>query len=133
VSTALPSGHGFHPRQEKDDLRARPILVAGAVGVVLTVLSGVVAAALLRAAVPGFPGFHDPSATRSIPAPSGTVETSLVEVAERGTALRASQRAELERYRRLDGGFAQIPIERAMDIVVARSARAPAGGAGGSP
>jgi hypothetical protein len=133
VTTAVPSGHGFHPHQEEDDLRARPIVAIGIAGILVTVASAVVAGVLLHLAAPGVPGFHDPSALRSPAAPTGTLETSLLEVTARGTALRAKEHAELEHYRRLDGGFAQIPIERAMDIVVTRAAHAPAGGAGGPP
>lgn len=114
---------GFVVRQEPDRV-SHGKLRGGAVLAALGIAASIGATLLfLRADADRA---HD--AARGAPAPSavtpaqaGTVETSLILATERGLALRAAQRGELDRWGWVDrdAGIARIPIERAMDMMAA--------------
>lgn len=110
-----PDDKRFVVRQEPDRLDRR--------GVAVGALIAAFGIALSLGVTMAFTGTSDhepvPPTRPAGPAQASTVETSLIVATERGLALRAAQRASLDRYGWVDrdAGIAQIPIERAMDIV----------------
>lgn len=63
--------------------------------------------------------------TPAAPAGDVPIERTLIEATERGQDLRAAQRASLERWGWTDraAGKAEIPIERAMELVIEEEGR----------
>lgn len=104
-------------RQAPDELPRRKIAVVTLASLVVTSAALVVAWWLLAAWAP------TPSRTRPRVAPQtiGGLEQSLILHTERGIALRRQQAATLERSEWIDrdAGLARIPIETAIDILVA--------------
>lgn len=103
------------PPQEPDRISLRRIAWIG----VLSILVGVVGVAASRV-------LDLPKPRRSptnAPATIGMLEQGSIESSERGVTLRKEQEASLHAYawRDQDAGIAEIPIERAMQIVEERS------------
>ena len=101
--------------QEPDRFSARRIVGIG----VLSLLAGALGVAVSRALdVPRRTG-----APENAPATIGMLEQGAIASTERGVALRNEQEGSLHRYRwrDRDGGIAEIPIERAMQIVEERA------------
>lgn len=107
----------FHVRQERDDVDDRSIRRIGIGSVVVFVLA-IVAAALIV-------GRHEGAA--AVPPPRGTVERTLVLATKRGIDEREAQRRDLATWGWVDrdAGVARIPIDRAIDLVVAADGGAP--------
>ena len=109
----------FLPIQEPDRLPGGRVGVVALVGVVVTI-AAIVAAWLLMIAS----GREPEQQASAAPPPSalGTVERSLVRATQRGTDLRQEQRRELDRFgwADRDAGVARIPLDRAIDLYVAR-------------
>ncbi len=119
------SEQDFEVVQEKDKVASRKI-VAIAIGSVIIGAAGVVIEALLLMAGAGSvkidtvpPGQAQRPATVHI----GEVKQTDIYRKAWGQELLAAQRKELESYRWVekDRGVAQIPIDKAMDIVVEKS------------
>lgn len=113
----------FEVAQEREVVPGRAVTVVGLVGCLTIVACMVIAGAVLRArtgsAVSGAAnGPAEPSAPREI----AGVRQSLLETAAYGPELAARERRALEAYGWVDrdAGIAQIPIERAMDLIVDR-------------
>lgn len=103
----------FLVRQESDRLASTRLGWIGLFSLAIGAL-GVLCAALLDSKPESVPR---PRPTGSAFRP-GTPERSLIESSERGIALRAKQRAALERYgwADRDAGLARIPIDRAIEL-----------------
>jgi hypothetical protein len=117
----------FQVIQEKDELGRGPILATILVALLVGVAAVLVEAFLLhgmsgtvRAGAP--PGGAAP---RVAPAKIGLLEQTLVDREDMGGRVREMQEKQLESYRWIDrdAGIAQIPIERAMEIVAHEEAR----------
>jgi hypothetical protein len=120
-----PSPH-FVVQQEEDAVRARPILAAAVASVVIGAI-GVFFSAIILARVAG--ALQPNAAGRNGPAPGVRTIAHLEQTPLRDTRfgidLRSSQRRELDRWGWVDRGrgVATIPIDRAIDVVVAEEAR----------
>lgn len=117
--------HDFKVVQEKERVPSRKV-VAIAVGAVILGALGVVAAALLLVSSAGSvrvsalpPGEVQRPATVHI----GEIKQTDIYRTAWGQELLSAQKKQLERYRWIDKerGVAQIPIEKAMDVVVEKS------------
>lgn len=117
---------GFVVLQEADQVNHRKVR-AGALIAVVGIAASLGATLLFLRGEPGHAGGALPGGGQ--PRATGTVETSLILATERGIALRAEQKKTLDRWGWVDrdAGVAQIPIERAMDVVAARPALADGG------
>jgi hypothetical protein len=115
------SAHLLVP-QERDRIRGRRVFALGGAGVLITVISVVVANAVGGGAAERVSS-NARAGTRPLPATVGTVEQSLVRETARGVTQRTEQTAALERWGWVDrdAGVATIPIDRAIDVVVERS------------
>jgi hypothetical protein len=107
----------FEVKQEPDELPGRKLLVITVSSFVAMTVALVVSWALLdRWGAPARGGAH--------PAPStiGGLEQTLIVDSKRGLDLRREQKASLERWGWVDrdAGVARIPIERAIELVLAR-------------
>jgi hypothetical protein len=71
------------------------------------------------------PSFAGPNGPRPAPVELSRIEQTLAGKAQRGIDLRNAQRRELERWGWVDRqrGVAQIPIDRAMDLVAGEADR----------
>jgi hypothetical protein len=107
----------FVVRQEPDRLHQRKLVVVTTMSIAIFAMA-TASAWFLLAATSNAPraGAKPPPPA---PAQIGTVETTLIDVTERGVKLRADERQALDRYGWVDrdAGLARIPIERAMDMV----------------
>jgi hypothetical protein len=103
--------------QEADAIGGRRVTMVGVTAVIIIVASIAISGAL--GGCPQRPAVSAPTPPHA-PPQIGILEQSLVRRTERGFALRAAQRAELESYGWVDrdAGIAQIPIDRAIDLVV---------------
>jgi hypothetical protein len=112
-----PAREPFVVRQEPDRLHQRKLVVVTTMSIAIFAMATASAWFLLAATstAPSAGGKPPPPA----PAQIGTVETTLIDVTERGVKLRADERQALDRYGWVDrdAGLARIPIERAMDMV----------------
>lgn len=101
------------PNQEPDALPTRYLVGVGLACVVVGVV------AVLASGLPARP--HERTAApHEIPT---TEEVQLFDAPARGLEVQSAQRAELNEYRWVDrdAGVAQIPIDRAIDLVVEES------------
>ncbi|MGH7284366.1 MAG: hypothetical protein ACRELY_22795 [Polyangiaceae bacterium] len=101
--------------QERDRFSARRIVLIA----VLSVVAGVLGVLVSRA-------LDSPQASHAperAPETIGMLEQSPIESTERGIAMREDQEASLRgyRWRDRDAGVAEIPIERAMQIIEERA------------
>jgi hypothetical protein len=112
----------FAPVQESDRVPGRKLAAIGIAGVAIMLASIFVAWLLMRARS------SEPEQQASAappPAALGTVERGLFDETSRGLDERAAHRRELDGLGWVDrdAGIAHIPIDRAIDMVVARDAR----------
>jgi hypothetical protein len=109
----------FIVRQEHDTLAQRKLVVT-TIGSIVVFTAAVIAAVLLLDA---FREGRDRGAVAAQVAPNtiGTVEQRLILSAPRGLDDKRDQRASLDRWGWVDrdAGLATIPVERAMDLIVA--------------
>jgi hypothetical protein len=108
----------FQPIQERDRIAVRLITTLALVVCAAGVASVLVEWQMLRVQD------HAANVAPIVGAPYGPVEFSPIWDTERGLTLEAQQRAALERVEWVDrdAGIARIPIERAMDLVIAAGA-----------
>jgi hypothetical protein len=110
--------HGsFEVRQDPDHIARRKIMAITVASIILMLVSLVVAWALLR-----LWGTRAPGPAAGAPRTIGTLEQTLIIDTKRGLDLRSQQEADLQRWgwADRDAGIARIPIDRAMELVVAR-------------
>jgi hypothetical protein len=126
VSTEQP--HGFEVRQEEDVVADRRLTQVGVLVLVVSVVSVGVAALLLGKDQTRLAGesAERPKTEASVAPPTlGIIEQTLIEHEARGTEQRRVEEERLHRYGWVDRdhGVARIPIDKAMDLVVAESVR----------
>jgi hypothetical protein len=116
----------FWPRQESDALPGVRIGIVAVTGVVITVVSILVAWRIMAGS-----GKYPEAQASAAPPPKGlgTVERSLFPNAERGLDLRARQSEALATvgWADRDAGVAQIPIDRAINLYLAQQSAKDAG------
>jgi hypothetical protein len=120
---------GFKVHQEEDVVAERRLTGIGVLVVVVTVLSVGVAALLLgkdQTRLSGGPAERAKTEGSVAPPTLGIIEQTLIEHEKRGVDQRSVEEEHLHRYGWVDRphGIAHIPIDKAMDLVVAESARA---------
>ncbi len=130
--------HGFEVRQEADVVADRSLIRIGIFVLVVSVVAVGVAALLLgkdQAGLAGGPAERVKTEGSVAPPTLGLIEQTLIEHEARGVDERRVEEERLHRYGWVDRarGVAHIPIEEAMDMVVAESARAGGVADGGSP
>lgn len=126
MSTEQP--HGFEVRQEEDVVADRRLTQVGVLVLVVSVVSVGVAALLLGKDQTRLAGesAERPKTEASVAPPTlGIIEQTLIEHEARGTEQRRVEEERLHRYGWVDRdhGVARIPIDKAMDLVVAESVR----------
>jgi hypothetical protein len=109
--------HDFKVEQAEEHLAHRKILAVTAASIVITVIGLVLAWLLLEAWGQRPPRTASPVAPRTI----GTLEQTMILETERGVMLRKEQEKSLHRWEWVDrdAGIARIPIEAAIDVMVA--------------
>jgi hypothetical protein len=114
----------FEVHQEADVVPAGILVRVGVVGIFVGVV-GVFAAGLLLAVTVGSvqPSFAGPSGPAPVARTISGVEQTPIWQSKAGEDLRDQQRRELGRWSWVDrkAGLANIPIDRAMDLVVEES------------
>ena len=110
----------FEVAQEKDEVGARKIVVIFVAAIVITVVSVWVQSRMLdakRSAIDVQRPAAAPVASRQIDG----IHQTILERDRHGLDLRAEQRASLEAWTWIDRdhSLAKIPVERAMDLIVA--------------
>lgn len=120
-----PEETDFEVIQEDDAVAARTIGVVLTTAVGVTVLAVSVAAWTLSATRSGLP-WHEQVSAKVAPRQIARIHQTPIERDRHGWELREQQRRELEKYRWIDhdGGIAQIPIDRAIEIVIDDAAKA---------
>jgi hypothetical protein len=112
----------FEPIQERDRVAGRSLTAIAVGGIVITIVSVFVAWLIMIAASP-----NPEQQASAAPPPSGlgTVERSLFEETQRGLDLGAAHRRALDdlRWADRDAGSVHVPIDRAIDLYVAREAQ----------
>jgi hypothetical protein len=131
------SPHGFEVRQEEDVVAERSLTRVGGLVLVVSVLSVGIAALLLgkdQARLGGGPAERVKTEGSVAPPTLGLIEQTLIEHEARGTDQRRMEEQRLHQFGWVDRarGVAYIPIDKAIDLVVAEGARAGVGD-GGSP
>jgi hypothetical protein len=109
----------FAPEQEEESVDGRHLALIAAVSVAIAIVATLASIVLERATTTGARSYSDVPQ----PPPLGTVERTLVaEEPGRGVATREQQREELARFgwADRDAGVAYIPIDRAIDLWLAR-------------
>jgi hypothetical protein len=124
ASPKPPPPPEFEVAQEDDAVASRKVSAVMATGVVVTVLSVAVAGWLLSATRAGLP-WHEAASAPIAPRQIARIHQTPIERDRHGLDLRERQRRSLEEYRWLDRerGVVQIPIDRAMQIVVDDAAK----------
>jgi hypothetical protein len=121
--------HGFEVHQEEDIVAERKLTRLGVLAVVVAVLS-VGVAALLLGKDPTRVGVEPKERAKTEPSVApptlGIIEQTLIEHEKRGVDQRSVEEERLHRYGWVDRaeGIAHIPIDKAMDLIVAQSTRA---------
>ena len=112
----MSTHHDFRPTREEDHVSRRVIAWATVIGAVFAVLCLCVAVRFTRSFTPGAR-----TATQPARAEIGWVEQTPIRETERGLEVVREQRRSLERWGWADRsrGIARVPIERAIDLVVA--------------
>ncbi len=123
ASTKPPQLPAFEVAQEDDAVAARKVSAVMVTGVVVTVLAVAIAGWILAATRAGLP-WHEAATAPVAPRQIARIHQTPIERTRHGLDLRERQRRSLEEYRWLDRerGIVQIPIERAMQIVVDEAA-----------
>jgi hypothetical protein len=113
------SDHGFAPRQELDFLPAQAVWATSLISVIIVVVAIAVANGLLHAFGRGAPEARHEAPPREAPAQIGLIEETLFANTRRGIDARDRDEGELQRFGWVDRqhGIAQIPIDRAIDLV----------------
>jgi hypothetical protein len=115
------SAPDFEVHQELDEVRVRALLAIGIASIVVGTV-GVFFAGLLVTAVLGSlaPSEAGPGGPRAVPRELSGIEQTPIWDTRVGEDLREQQRRDLERFGWVDrkAGIANIPIDRAMDLVV---------------
>jgi hypothetical protein len=118
------SAVGFVVHQEEDKVPSHGLVRVGLASIVVGA-AGVFFSSLLLAATVGTvrPRLAGPSGPRSVPRELSHVEQTPIWDTRVGENLREAQRRELDRWSWVDrkAGTANIPIDRAMDLVVEES------------
>jgi hypothetical protein len=124
-----PAGEHAHPAelevvQEDDAVASRKLSAVLVTGIIVTIAAVAVSGWILAAVRAGLP-WHEAAFAPVAPGQIDRVHQTPIERARHGWALRDRQRRSLEEYRWVDRdrGIAQIPIERAMQIVVDEAAK----------
>jgi hypothetical protein len=118
------SAAGYDVHQEEDEVRARRLtgvgLLAFLIGGVAVLFSSILLVAVTGALQPSFAG---PSGPQPAPRELSNVAQTPIWDSRAGEDLLDRQRRELETWGWVDrkAGIANIPIERAMDLVVEES------------
>jgi hypothetical protein len=109
----------FTPRQEDDRVDRRATWLTAIAFVLMIALGVAVAGGLLAKSRRPSPPLRAPPS--SAPAQIGILEQTSIEDTRRGIDLEREQRAKLEHYGWVDRdhGVARIPIDRAIDLVIA--------------
>jgi hypothetical protein len=109
--------------QEHDDVASRKVGLVLAGGALATIGSVVIAGWILSATLARLPP-HETTSGGVAPAEIDGVHQTLIERDRHGWRLREAQRRSLEGYRWIDRahGAAEIPVERAMEIVAGEGA-----------
>jgi hypothetical protein len=115
----------FEVAQEDDAVAARTIGAVMTTAVVVTVLAVAVAGWTLSATRSGLP-WHEQASAKAAPRQIAGIHQTPIERDRHGWELRERQRRSLEKYGWIDHdrGIAQIPIDRAIDIVIDDAAKA---------
>jgi hypothetical protein len=122
----MKSANDFPVRQEEDRVPSDTLLRVGvvsvAVGAVGVFFAGAILLSQVGALQPSAAGPHGP---RRAPRALSEVEQTPIWDTRLGLDLREKQRRELDRWGWVDrpAGIAQIPIDRAMDIVAREAPR----------
>jgi hypothetical protein len=119
MTTIEPTHEDLHPAVEDDRLPSRSVWVTAAGFVVFIVVSAFVADWLLHA----FGGHIEArEGAEAAPPQIDTIEQTLVRDTRRGLDLNDEKRRSLDRWGWVDRphGVAHIPIDRAIELVVAR-------------
>lgn len=116
--------HGFGVVQEPDVVARRRITLILAVTIVIAIVSTACAGMILGARRRAL-AFHEPASPAVAPPQIAGIHQTPIVLDRHGFWLREQQRRALEAYRFVDRqrGIAQIPIERAMQIVVDQAAQ----------
>ncbi|GAC1536923.1 MAG: hypothetical protein NVS3B10_01090 [Polyangiales bacterium] len=114
----------FEVRQEPDRVAARPILLAFAVVVVVTLATIAVQGWMLRGRRQSL-GVERAAVASVAPRQIAAIHQTPIERDRHGLDLRDEQRRALQRWQWVDRerGIARVPIERAMDLVVDEARR----------
>jgi hypothetical protein len=118
------SAADFEVRQEPDEVRARVLVSVGVASIVIGA-AGVFFGGLLVSVVVGSlrPDYAPPGGPRAAPRELSGIEQTPIWQTKAGEDLREAQQRDLERFGWVDrkAGIANIPIDRAMDLVVEES------------
>jgi|RhiMethySRZTD1v2_1073278.scaffolds.fasta_scaffold18410_6 hypothetical protein len=119
-----PHDRSFEVVQERDAVASRKVTLIVIATIVISVASVAVAGAILRARRAAL-SFHEPAFASAAPRQIDAIHQTLIARDRHGELLRDAQRRALDEYRFVDRqrGVAQIPIERAMQIVVDQAAK----------
>ena len=122
--TPLAHPADFEVVQERDAVASRKVSAVLVTGVIVTVLAVAVAGLILSAMRAGLP-WHEASSAPVAPRQIASIHQTPIERDRHGLELRDRQRRSLEEYRWIDHerGIAQIPIDRAMQIVIDGAAK----------
>jgi hypothetical protein len=118
--------HDFPVRQEDDWVWAGRIMAVAVAAIVIGAAGVFFAGALLFATVGTLrPNAAGPEGPKRASRTLSQIEQTPVMVTRTGIDMRDSQRRELETWGWVDhnSGVAKIPIERAIDVVIAEAAR----------
>jgi hypothetical protein len=126
---SVDHSHGFEVHQEEDVVADRKLAWIGIVVLIVSVVSVGIAALLMgtdQARLGGRPAERVKAEGYVAPPTLGLIEQTLIEHEARGTDQRRLEEERLHRYGWVDRphGVAHIPIDEAMDLVVAESASA---------
>jgi hypothetical protein len=127
VPTTVSHGSDFDVAQEGDVVASRKISAILVAAVVITIVALAIARwilAVAASALPSHPALFAPVAPREI----AGIHQTLIGRDRHGWQLRDEQLRSLDEYRWInrERGIAQIPIDRAMQIVVDETTRAKA-------
>lgn len=130
MSTREPGPtEGFTVVQESDVVASRKVSVILLVTIVISIVS-VAAAGMILSVRRKSLSFHEPASASAAPRQIANIHQTPILRGRHGFELRERQRRALDEYRFIDRqrGLVQIPIDRAMQIVVDDAARGASGG-----
>jgi hypothetical protein len=120
---------GFTVVQESDVVASRKVSVILLVTIVISIVS-VAAAGMILSVRRKSLSFHEPASASAAPSQIANIHQTPILRDRHGWELREKQRRALDEYHIIDRqrGLVQIPIDRAMQIVVDDAARGASGG-----